>query len=117
MSNYDQDVLGVGSPEHPANQPDMECMTFDEAMASLTDEQREVIEAEFIDRNAQVERYAKKLAKAKELMQAIEDAKDFMSAQTVESWGTTGTPNKSEWNKAYFTVQQKEEELKKLLLG
>lgn len=117
MSNYDNDVLGVGNYEHPANEQETPCMSFDQAMESLNPEQRLAIEEEFIDRNTQVELYAKKLAKAKEIMQAIVDAKQVMNNETVGDWGTDKYLNKAEWNKAYFTVQRKEEELKKLLLG
>lgn len=117
MNNYDNDVLGVGNVEHPANEIETESMSFQQAMDSLSPEQREAIEEEFIDRNSQADRYAKKLAKGKEIMQAIMDAKEVMNKETVGDWGTDKYINKAEWNKAYFTVQKKEEELKKLLLG
>lgn len=117
MSNYDNDVLGVGNYEHPANEQETPCMSFDQAMESLNPEQRLDIEEEFIDRNTQVELYAKKLAKAKEIMQVIVDAKNVMNDDTVTDWGTGTSKNKAEWNKAYYTVVKKEEELKKLLLG
>lgn len=87
MRNYDNDVLGVGNFEHPANEKEIEGMTFYEAMDSLTPEQREAIEGEFIDREAGYKRRLKKLDKAKELMQAIVDAKQVMMDDVVTNWG------------------------------
>lgn len=118
MSNYDHDVLGVGNFEHPANEREEDGMNFYEAMDSLKPEQRDAIEGEFIEREAAYKRRLKKLDKAKELMQAIVDAKQVMMDDVVTNWGEANkNVNKAKWNKAYFTVQQKEEELKNLLLG
>lgn len=117
MSNYDHDVIGVGNFEHPANsEEDNSIMTFDQAMDSLTDEQREAIEGELIDREAAYKRKLKKLNKAKELMQAIVEADEVMNESVIHSWGSDNTKNKSKWNDAYYTKVIKQEQLKKLLL-
>lgn len=128
MSNYDHDVLGVGNFEHPANEHETEGMNFDQAMDSLTPEQREAIEGEFIDKNAQIDRYHKQvniykyhLSQAKILSKFISVCEEKISEAMQK---TFGEKNGAVVEQLYEEIRlagdlkkSKEEELKNLLLG